>query len=498
MKVKNIRKTYPGVVALDDVSFDLRIGEVHALVGENGAGKSTLIKTIAGAIAPDSGVLEIDGTEYSRMLPKLSKELGIEVIYQEFNLMQSMSVAENIFLTELRGKKTFVNAAEFVRKTKELFHEMNIRIDPKAKVSELSNSEKQLIEVVKAVSKETTKVLVLDEPTAALSLGETKILYTTMDKLKARGVSMIYISHRLDEVFEVSDRVTVLRDGKTVDTLETAKTNTATLIKLMVGRELSKDYPARTTEIGGPVLEVSGVSAKSTNNVSFTLHKGEILGLAGLVGAGRTEAMRVIFGVDKMTKGVIKINGKEVHINSPKKAMENGLSYVSEDRKQEGVLLGLDIKSNIVLPIVKKISNFGVVKSSEEERISQEYVKILNIRTPNLKQTVANLSGGNQQKVAVAKCLASGSQIIIFDEPTRGIDVGAKSEIYLLMRELSSKGISILMVSSEMDELIGMSDRVVVFRNNEVVDTLDIKDVTQEKLLMLESGTIIEESKENV
>lgn len=486
--VNNIRKVYPGVVALDNVSFELKPGEVHALVGENGAGKSTLIKSISGAVSFDEGSLVIDGKEYTQMNPILSRKLGIEVIYQEFNLMPSLTVAENIFLMEAHKKGELVDHKMFREKTQAIFDEMNIDIKPTTYVKDLSNAKKQLVEIVKAIAKGTTRVLVLDEPTAALTLSEVKVLYESIEKLKERGVSMIYISHRLEEVFEVADRVTVLRDGKTIKTMDTADTNAEELIKLMVGRELTNDYPARVKPVGDVILSVENLNSAEVHDVSFELRKGEILGLAGLVGAGRTEIVRALFGADRVLSGKVLIQGKEVRIKAPADAQNAGLSLVPEDRKQQGVLLKMTIKENTVLSIEKKLSRFTVVSRKKEEKVTREYFDKLRIKAPSIQFIVGNLSGGNQQKVAIAKSLAAGADIIIFDEPTRGIDVGAKSEIYQLMRDLTEQGISIIMISSEMGEVIGMSDRILVVREGSIVGELQREEFSQERILTYASG----------
>lgn len=487
--VNHIRKTYPGVVALDDVSFDLRPGEVHALVGENGAGKSTLIKSISGAIPFNSGSLIIDGQEYTEMNPILSRSLGVEVIYQEFNLMPSLTVAENICLTDDHKKGSLVDFAGFKKRTQAIFDEMNIDIDPAEYVKDLSNAKKQLVEIVKAIAKGTCKYLILDEPTAALTVSEVDVLYEAMRKLKKQGVSMIYISHRMEEVFEVSDRVTVLRDGKSIGTVNTAETTTQELITMMVGRELNTEFPKRVTPVGEEyVLEAEGLLGKNVNNVSFKLKKGEILGFAGLVGAGRTEIVRAVFGADKRLAGTIKVDGKEVEISHPKHAVDAGISLVSEDRKLEGVLLSMSIKDNMCLSITKKLSKWMVVSTKKEREVGQEYADKLRVKAPSIFTPAGTLSGGNQQKVAIAKSLAAGTHIIILDEPTRGIDVGAKREIYVLMRELSEQGYSIIMVSSEMEELLGMSDRILVVREGQIVGELMRDEFDQEKILILASG----------
>lgn len=495
LEVREIRKTYPGVVALDNVSFALRKGEIHALVGENGAGKSTLIKTIAGAITPDSGAIVVDGVSHDQMNPKLSKELGIEIIYQEFNLFPALTVAENIFLTEVRTNGFLVNKKEFREKTKQIFDEMNISIDPDAYVADISNAQKQLVEIVKAIAKESTRILVLDEPTAALTLSEVDILFESIARLRRRGVSMIYISHRLEEVFEITDRVTVLRDGSTISTLNTADTDKNELVRLMVGRELSTDYPERTTPIeGSVVMEVEHLSASGVKDVSFQLRKSEILGLAGLVGAGRTETMRAVFGADRKKGGTVRLNGQPVKFHSPSDAMQHGMGLIPEDRKQQGVILGMPICSNITLSVEKQLSRFGVVNTAKEKEVATKYYQDLRIKAPSVNQIVGYLSGGNQQKVAIAKSLAAGLDILIMDEPTRGIDVGAKREIYNLMRDLTAQGMSIIMISSEMEELLGMSDRVIVLHEGESVAELSRESFTQERVLAYASGSTTEVS----
>ena len=494
LKMVNICKSYPGVKALDNVSFELRRGEVHALLGENGAGKSTLCKIIAGAETMDSGEYYYFGEKVAAITPLSAKESGISMIYQEFNLIPHLKVYENLFLGKEISSAIKTNKKEMIRQAREVFKRFDIEIDPEKRVSDLTNAYKQLVEIAKAVL-EKAKVLIMDEPTAPLGNREVECLFRLIRTLKEEGVSIIYISHRLEELFEVSDRITIMRDGKYIDTLETAQTNRNQLVKLMVGRDLSEDYPSRKVEIGEEVLRVEGLSTVETKikNVSFTLHKGEILGFAGLVGAGRTEVMRALFGADAKSSGEVYIHGKKVEINCPQDAIENGISLVPEDRKGQGVSLTMTIRENVSLVKLKDLQGLMRISRAKETKLVQEYIDSLSIKTPSMEQLAKNLSGGNQQKVAVAKWLATQSDIIILDEPTRGIDVGAKYEIYLLMNELVNMGKSLIMISSEMPELIGMSDRILVMYQGELMGELKVDEVSQENILKLASGIRLNE-----
>ncbi|MEG1492208.1 MAG: sugar ABC transporter ATP-binding protein [Oscillospiraceae bacterium] len=487
LSVRHITKTYPGVIAINDISIDFLSGEVHALVGENGAGKSTLIKTIAGAIQPDSGEIEVFGAVQSKTSPSRMRSLGIEVIYQEFNLVPALSVAENIFLGAFLGNGKIVDKKEMERQTAELFKTMQININPKSKVEELSVGYMQMVEIAKAISRDV-KILIMDEPTAPLTTHEVDILYQIIDLLKKKGVTIIYISHRLNEIYKVSDRLTILRDGNKVATKNTSETSRDELIKLMVARETSEAYPTRTHTPGEVVLEVQQLSGKGAKDISFTLRKGEVLGFGGLIGAGRTEMARMLFGADPATSGKIILDGKEVKIKSPQQAVKLGIGLVPEDRKQQGVILPLSIKENIVLPIIKDISHLMVVDKKRENTIINSQKDALRIKTPTLEQLVMNLSGGNQQKVALSKWLVSDCKILIFDEPTRGIDIGAKQEIYNLINQLSAQGMAVIIISSEMEEMLGMSDRIVVLCEGQMMATLDKSEFSQEKILALASG----------
>ena len=468
LSVKDIVKTYPGVVAIDHVSFDVREGEVHALIGENGAGKSTLIKTLSGAITPDSGTITIDGKSFSSLTPATAKEQGISVIYQEFTLIPGISAAENVFLGEKTTPGIFVDIKDRERRAKELFDQMGVSLDPSQKVRSLSPAMQQIVEIAKAISK-NVKILIMDEPTAPLTTNEVATLFRIIRDLKARGVTIIFISHRLEELFAVADRVTVMRDGQYVATKNIADID-------------------RPQQIGEEVLRVEHLTGNGDTNISFTLHRGEILGFAGLVGAGRTELMRVIYGADPMESGKIFVEGKPVRIRSCSDAIKNGIGYIPEDRKNQGVFLRNTIKWNTVINNIQGYSKGIFVDEKQEDAVAQDYKERFSIRTPSLEQKVGNLSGGNQQKVVIAKTLAANSNIIIFDEPTRGIDVSAKQEIYKLMNELVEAGKAIIMVSSDMPELLGMSDRIVVIAEGHKNGEVEKADFDQNYILDLASG----------
>ncbi|MDR1271884.1 MAG: sugar ABC transporter ATP-binding protein [Clostridiales Family XIII bacterium] len=488
LKTKDLRKTYPGVVALDDVSFEVEEGEVHALVGENGAGKSTLIKVITGAITPDSGEILFDGKPWKSLTPALSRSVGIEAIYQEFNLVPYLSVAENVFIGQRATPGPIVSFSKLNDKTKEVLSAYDVEIDPAARVSSLSIAKMQLVEITKAIAR-NARLLIMDEPTAPLTENEVEALFGIVAKLKKEGVTIIYISHRLDEIFSISDRVTVMRDGQYVITEQTKNMTKEKLIYHMVGREMTETFSGREIKYGEPVLEVKNVCGNGVKDISFTLRKGEILGLAGLVGAGRTELARVIFGAEKCDAGEILVDGRPVKIKSPGKAIALGIGLLTEDRKAQGVLLRLSIKWNTSITVLKQISNaFAVTSGRREKSLVEELKDSLKIKTPSIEQLVVNLSGGNQQKVALAKWLASKSKILIFDEPTRGIDVGAKQEIYTLMNELAGQGMGIILISSDMEEILGISDRLIVLSEGKYAGTLEKDRFSQTEVLKLASG----------
>ena len=488
LELKHITKLYPGVVALNDVSLEVRRGEILALVGENGAGKSTLIKTCSGAITPTQGEIVINGKSFTGMTPQTSEQNGIGVIYQEFNLVGDLSVAENIFLGRAIRKGMVIDLKAMERESKKILDSLNIKINPKTLVKNLSVGYQQMVEIAKAVS-HNAKLLIMDEPSAPLTSAEVEAMFAIVDKLKAGGVSIIYISHRLDEIFRLADRITILRDGQYVTTLNTDETNKDELVKYMVGRQLTEVYPKRD-EIcvkDEVIFEAVNVSGNGDKNISFKIHRGEVLGLGGLVGAGRTEFAELMFGMRPKTAGKFIFKGKEISPKTPKDAIELGIGLVPEDRKKEGALLGMSIRCNINMPIYQRISKGTVINEKKEEEIAQTYRKEISIKTPTLDQLVKNLSGGNQQKVILAKWLAADSELLIFDEPTRGIDVGAKQEIYTLINHLVEQGKTVLMISSEMEELMGMSDRILILAEGNMTGELNKSEFNQERIMQLAS-----------
>lgn len=450
LELENLTKVYPGVVALDSVSLGFEQGEVHALMGENGAGKSTLIKAVSGAIEPSAGKIKIDGEEYSKMTPAISRKHGIAVIYQDVNLVQPLSVAENIFFGTRYGK--LFSKKKLCKMAAELFREYGFNLNPAMPVMALSPANQQLVEVCKAISNKA-KLVIMDEPTAALAQSEVELLFRIIKRLKSEGVTIVYISHRLDEVFEVSDRISILRDGKYVTTVKTAQTSRPELISYMVGRELGASHPPRANQPSSEIaLEVNGLTGNSVTNISFKLHKGEILGIAGLVGAGRTETAELICGSKKIDSGFIKVFGKEVKITSPKDALKNKIGLIPEERKRDGCIIHNSVLFNTTMLCDDDYVNFGVLNGRKQRAIAEKYREALDIKVPSIHQKVINLSGGNQQKVIVAKTMAANMDIVFFDEPTKGIDVGAKYEIYQLMNQMTAEGKSIVMISSDMEE----------------------------------------------
>ena len=488
LELHNITKRYPGVTALDNVSISFRQGEVHALVGENGAGKSTFIKTISGAVQPNEGEIVFDGKTYPHLTPQKSLELGISVVYQEMIQFEAMSVADNLFMSDGSDSGLFVNEAERNAKAAELLQKFQCHVSPKTWVRELSMANRQIVEICKAILRKA-RVLILDEPTASITVEEQRRLFDVIRELKAQGVTIIYISHRLDELFEICDRVSILRDGKYIDTVNIGDTDKQGLIKLMVGRELSENYPVKdnppTDEV---VLKVENLSGNGVRNISFELHKSEILGFAGLVGAGRTETMLLLYGAAGIEAGSVSINGDKLRIRTPSEAMKAGIGLIPEDRKWQGCFLDKPIFWNVSISNIKELCHGAFVDRKKEMEQAQTYGSRMRIKAPNLKVNAGSLSGGNQQKVVIAKSLASLPDILIFDEPTRGIDIGARYEIYQLMIDLTKEGKSILMVSSDMEELLGMSERIVVLHEGEQTGTLEKNEFSQERVLALASG----------
>lgn len=489
LQLEHIRKEYPGVVALKDVSLHLRKGEILALIGENGAGKSTLIKTCSGAVIPTSGTIKINGKEFTKMTPQLAAENGIAIIYQEFNNVGELSAAENLFLGRMIRKGMIIDRGAMEREAAKAFAELNIQIDPKVLLKDLTVGYQQMVEIAKAIQ-QNAKVLIMDEPSAPLTSNEVENMFKVVEHLKKKGVSIIYISHRLDEIYRLSDRIVVIRDGEYIKTLITKESNVDELIHLMVGRDMSASkYPPRKPSVKEEViLELKNVTGNGDENISFKLHKGEVLGLGGLVGAGRTELAEMIFGAVPKKSGQIIFKGKEINPKHPREAIDLGIALVPEDRKRHGCLLGTSLKDNINMPIYGRISLASVVKSKIEKETAAKYIEKMTVKTPSMMELAKNLSGGNQQKVILGKWLAADSELIIFDEPTRGIDVGAKWEIYTLINQLIAEGKSLLLISSEMEELIGMSDRIIVLAEGKKTGELKKEDFDPDKIMAFASA----------
>ena len=487
--MEKIDKRFAGVHALKGVDFNLRAGEIHALVGENGAGKSTLMKALTGIFPKDSGEIRYLGKLFNPLDPRDALTAGIAIVHQELNMMEHLSVAQNMFIGRESTRKTswWLDEKGQNERARELFKRLNMDIDPTQKMSELTVGKQQMVEIARAVS-HNLKVLILDEPSAALTEKEIDDLFVIMRDLAKQGVAMIYISHRLDEIGVITDRVTVLRDGEYVGTRNTKELTKEEMINMMVGRVIY-EKPKSTSNVAPDapiVLKVENLDAgPQVQNVSFELRKGEILGFAGLMGAGRTETMRALFGADS-SRGRVWVNGREVLINSPMDAVRNGIGYLSEDRKRFGLAISLSVHENAIMSSFEDLSPSFLIHNKELKKVSQEYSDKLRIKTPSLDQLVKNLSGGNQQKVVIAKWLIKNSSVLIFDEPTRGIDVGAKSEIYHLMNELVQKeGKSIIMISSELNEVLRMSDRIAVMCEGKLTGFVDIEDATQENIMSL-------------
>lgn len=487
LQMKHITKRFPGVLALNDVQFSLRRGEVHALLGENGAGKSTLMKILSGVYQPDEGEIIFEDKPVSFSDPLSAQNVGITIIHQEFNLFPELTVEENIFIGREFCKKNRWRLDEKQQRqaTIEILQKLNLAIKPDTLVADLTVAQQQMVEIAKAISV-NARILIMDEPTAALTETEIESLFRVTRLLKEQGTGIVYISHRLEELALIADRATVMRDGQYISTVDYECVKISDLIAMMVGRDLGNIYPRREAlQQRIPVLEVNGLTRKGVlNDINFTLYRGEILGFAGLMGAGRTELARVIFGADSIDSGTLKLNGKETVIKDISDAIQQGISYLTEDRKKEGLALNLSVERNIMLGNYPEYSDrFGNVDSRRCQQTSEEQVKALRIKTPNLEQAALNLSGGNQQKIIIARWVCKDTDILIFDEPTRGIDVGAKLEIYELMNRLVAKGKSIIMISSELPEVLGMCDRILVMRSGRITGELSAKEATQEKIM---------------
>ena len=490
LEMKEIDKSFPGVKVLQNVQFSLNSGELHALMGENGAGKSTLMKILNGIYSKDNGTIIVKGKPEEITSTKVAEGLGISIIHQELNLIPYLSIMENIFLgREFKlGKTPFVNWKKMRSEAERYLKQLGMDLDPRTIVEELSVGQQQMVEIAKALSMQAD-ILVLDEPTAALTDREIEKLFEVIAALKAKGVGMIYISHRMEEIFQISDCITVLRDGKYIGTRKTKETDMDELVRMMVGRDINDRFPKIEITPGEERLRVEGISlGQKLRDISFSVRSGEILGLAGLMGAGRTEVAKVLFGVTPATQGKIFIDGKEATIRKPIDAIGAGIALVTEDRKHEGLILSLSIRENLSLPNLAKLSVSGFMKRSKESVLSEETIEKLHIRTPHAEQVVGALSGGNQQKVVIGKWLATKPKILILDEPTRGVDIGAKKEIYDLMNQLAKEGVAILMISSELPEVLGMSDRIIVMHEGRVTAELSREEATQERIMYAATG----------
>ncbi|TDO92195.1 ribose transport system ATP-binding protein [Halanaerobium saccharolyticum] len=489
LEMKNITKTFPGVKALDRVNFTLKKGEVHALLGENGAGKSTLMKVLNGIHKRDEGEIIVKGDPVEFENTKEAQNAGLAIIHQELELIPHLNVAENIYLGREDKKGIFINYKQLYQNTADVLEMLGVDIDPRAKIKDLNIGSQQMVEIAKAVS-QNADILVMDEPTSSLTNQEIDILFELIERLKEQEISIVYISHRLEEVFEICDRVTVLRDGQFVGEVKTAETDEDQLINMMVGRTIEDRFPEMKFNPGEEILRVENLAVPDKIiDASFLLHKGEVLGIAGLMGSGRTELAKAVFGVYKEKTGDIYFKGKKLEINSPADALKNGISYLSEDRKDEGLVLGLPVADNIsisVLTTMLKAHTF--INAAAEKELAQKYIEDLSIKTPSEMQLVKNLSGGNQQKVVISKLLSTKPEVVILDEPTRGIDVGAKREIYNLMQELVDNGVGVILISSELPEVLNLSNRILVMHEQEIMGELDAADANQEEIMQLATG----------
>lgn len=487
-RMEHISKSFPGVKALDDVSFSVNKGEVHGLVGENGAGKSTLMKIMSGVYIADEGKIFIEGNEVNINSVSKAQELGVSIIFQELNLCPHMSVADNIFIGRTPKKGLFTDDKKMHQDARAVLDGLGIHISTHATISSLSVAQQQMVEIAKAISY-NSKILVLDEPTAALTNKEIDQLFEIIRNLQTKGVGMVYISHRMEELGKICERVSVIRDGQYIGTRKISDISLDELVNMIAGRTLENKYPKYIRKIGGVLLEAKNIRRGSKVNVEhLKVHKGEILGIAGLMGAGRTEIARCIFGADKADSMELSMDGKPITVKSVPQAISNGIGYATEDRKFDGLALDLDVQYNTNMAHLRQITHYGIVDDKEAKHNAQKYRELLRTRTPSLRQQVKNLSGGNQQKIVLSKWLCNDVKLLIVDEPTRGIDVGAKYEVYELFNRLSDAGVAIIMISSELPEILGMSDRILVIHQGEVNGELVTKDTTQEEILYLAAG----------
>lgn len=484
LTLKNITKEFPGVKALDDVTINIERGTIHGLVGENGAGKSTLIKVLAGIYQPNKGEIILDGKPCRFNSPIEARRAGISVVHQEIKLAEPLSVAENMFLGNVQLKNGLVDWKGMRRRAREIVEDLGMDIDINAQVSSLTVAKKQIVEIMHAINN-NSRILIMDEPSAVLTDRELEVMFRIVKQLRDEGITIIYISHRLDEIFGLCSNVSVLRDGRHIDTIPVASIDRQGLINMMVGREMGQEYPKEVGNVGGTILEVKNLSRGILQDISFEVKSGEVFGISGLVGAGRTELARAILGIDKPESGEVYVRGKKVHYRTFADAIRDGLGLIPEDRKLQGLVQIMSVKRNTTLVNMKRVLRAGVISSSLEEELSKEYADKLHVVTPSMETEVQYLSGGNQQKVVIAKWLFQNSEILFLDEPTRGIDVGAKVEIYRLINRMAKEGKTIIMISSEMPELLGMCDRIMVMHEGYKMGELNAAEATQEKIMAL-------------
>lgn len=484
LTLKNITKEFPGVKALDDVTINIERGTIHGLVGENGAGKSTLIKILAGIYQPNKGEIILDGKPCRFNSPIEARRAGISVVHQEIKLAEPLSVAENMFLGNVQLKNGLVDWKGMRRRAREIVEDLGMDIDINAQVSSLTVAKKQIVEIMHAINN-NSRILIMDEPSAVLTDRELEVMFRIVKQLRDEGITIIYISHRLDEIFGLCSNVSVLRDGCHIDTIPVASVDRQGLINMMVGREMGQEYPKEVGNVGGTILEVKNLSRGILQDISFEVKSGEVFGISGLVGAGRTELARAILGIDKPESGEVYVRGKKVHYRTFADAIRDGLGLIPEDRKLQGLVQIMSVKRNTTLVNMKRVLRAGVISSSLEEKLSKEYADKLHVVTPSMETEVQYLSGGNQQKVVIAKWLFQNSEILFLDEPTRGIDVGAKVEIYRLINRMAKEGKTIIMISSEMPELLGMCDRIMVMHEGHKMGELNAAEATQAKIMAL-------------
>lgn len=492
IEMRGIDKLFGSNQVLKQAGFTLESGEVHALMGENGAGKSTLMKILTGVYTKDAGTVLVDGKEVNYKNPQEAEKAGIVFIYQELNVMFDLTVEENLFMgKEIHGKFGICDKKAMQKKAQEALNILGVNISPKTVMAELSVGQQQMVEICKALMADA-KVIIMDEPTAALTQSETVALFKVIESLRKKGVSMVYISHRMEEIFELCDRITVLRDGSYIGVKNIPETNMNEIVKMMIGREIGERYPSRNVKIGKEVLKVKELTRKGTfHDVNFSVRAGEVLGVSGLMGAGRTEIMQAIFGNLSYESGTIEIDGKEVKISNPRQAMEHGIGFITEDRKTEGLMLDKSIRENISLCNLRRISKSSVISREGEKNMVAEAIKDLHIKCFGSYHECNNLSGGNQQKVVLAKWILTNPKILILDEPTRGVDIGAKKEIYSIINKLAAQGVAIIMVSSELPEVLGMSDNIMVVREGEVRGIISYEEANQERVMTLATGGTI-------